>query len=128
MLNYFFFNLNFNHSFNQISIFSNQPQLKILFIKKKFKNYNHNNYRKIKNTLNINLSKFNSFILKYFNYPFYHKQELTSWDDGKYNWQSGPYLSSKRGRFWISKSIVSHTLRKWVNFFFLKNLIEWLFI
>ena len=28
-----FYNLNFNHSFNQTPIFSNQPQLKVLFIK-----------------------------------------------------------------------------------------------
>ena len=37
------FNLNFNHSFNQTPIFSNQPQLKILFIKQLFSN--HNSYR-----------------------------------------------------------------------------------
>jgi hypothetical protein len=36
------FNLNFNHSFNQTLIFSNQPQLKVLFIKQLFSNLNHN--------------------------------------------------------------------------------------
>jgi hypothetical protein len=42
------FNLNFNHSFNQIPIFLNQSQLKIFFIKQFFSNYNYNNYRNTK--------------------------------------------------------------------------------
>jgi hypothetical protein len=45
------FNLNFNHSFNQTSIFSNQPQLKVLFIKQLFSNHNHNSNRNTKHTL-----------------------------------------------------------------------------
>ena len=45
-------NLNFNHNFNQTPIFSNQPQLKILFIKQLFSNHNHNSYRNTKNSLN----------------------------------------------------------------------------
>jgi hypothetical protein len=45
-------NLNFNHSFNQTPIFSNQPQLKVLFIKQFFSNHNHNRYRNTKHTLN----------------------------------------------------------------------------
>jgi len=42
------FNINFNHSFNQTSIFSNQPQLKVPFIKQLFSNHNHNSYRNTK--------------------------------------------------------------------------------
>jgi hypothetical protein len=45
------FNLNFNHSFNQTAIFSNQPQLKVFFIKQLFSNHNHNSYRNTKHTL-----------------------------------------------------------------------------
>jgi len=44
------FNLNFNHSFNQTPIFSNQPQLKVLFIKQLFSNHNHNSNRNTKHT------------------------------------------------------------------------------
>jgi len=44
------FNLNLNNTFNQTFIFSIQPQLKVLFIKYFFSNYNHNNYRNTKHT------------------------------------------------------------------------------
>ena len=46
-----FFNFNFNHSFNQTPIFSNQTQLKTLFIKQFFLNHNHNSYYNTKHTL-----------------------------------------------------------------------------
>jgi hypothetical protein len=45
------FNLNFNHNFNQTSIFSNQSQLKVIFIKQLFSNHNRSSYRNTKCTL-----------------------------------------------------------------------------
>jgi hypothetical protein len=120
------FNLNFNHSFNQTPIFSNQPELKVLFIKQFFSNHNHNSYHNTKHT-RVNLTAWKTraglmvvFIFRWLLRPFFFlKKRIAPIYYLKHNPKQQQSLNSKPNI--LSWSVVKPNLNvSWSNFIFIQ--------